>query len=237
MKLSNIYEEMMIKDAWDGLERALGETIILDEGNDKLMGLINEANDTLFKPFGIDPSEKKYFISGSARLYLYDGLPEFINNISKKFGGAEIPAEPGDLDVVIPNRKQWVTLKSNLNGKVDSSKLNSQLNNFIYRPQELGISEKDIEAFDVWDPARAGGDYADTKVDDTDTILNRATEFNGYYFMSLYDVIAYKYQMGREKEKRIADLINDFLKRREGRSKEQLFNVIARVIKMRFASK
>ena len=235
MKLSNLYEEMMIKDAWTNLEKALQETMILDEANNKLMRLIKESDNVLFKAFGINPSDKKYFISGSGRLYMYDGLPEFINKISEQFGGKEMPLEPGDLDVVVPNKENWETLKLNLNNKVDMDKFNSNYDKGIYRPQELGLTQMDIEAFDEWAPQRAGGDYTDTKVDDTETILNRATELNGYYFMSLYDVISYKYQMGREKEKRIADLINDFLKRREGRSKEQLFNIIARIIKMRYS--
>ena len=43
MKLSEIYEEMFIKDAWDKLEEALNETALLEEGNAKLDTLIQEA--------------------------------------------------------------------------------------------------------------------------------------------------------------------------------------------------
>ena len=233
MKLSKIYEEMMIRDAWANLEQALEETIILDEdGDNRLSTLINEADKVLFPAFGIKPSEKKYFIAGSARIYLYPGLAEFINKVTTEFGGVDIPLEPGDLDVVVPGKEDWNTLASNLSKKVDKEKYQPNLSKFIYRPQELGITDMDIEAFDVWAPNRAGGEYASTEVDDTNTILNRATTYNGYYFMSIQDVLAYKTQMSRDKEAKIAALINNYLKRREGRTQEQLFDIIARIIRM-----
>ena len=224
---------MMISDAWVKLEQALEETIILDEGgNNRLSSLINEADKVLFPAFGIKPSEKKYFIAGSARLYLYPGLPEFINKITSEFGGVDIPLEPGDLDVVIPNKEDWVTLESNLSKKINKEKYQNTLSKFIYRPQELGLTQTDIEAFDIWAPNRAGGEYATTEVDDTNIILNRATPYNGYYFMSIQDVLSYKTQMSRDKEAKIARLIEDFLKRREGRTQGQLFDIIARILRM-----
>ena len=90
----------------------------------------------------------------------------------------------------------------------------------------------DIEAFDVWAPNRAGGEYASTEVDDTNVILNRASEYNGFYYMSIQDVLAYKTQMTRDKEKRIAELINTFTDRRSKRTKEQLFDIIARIVRI-----
>jgi hypothetical protein len=233
MKLYEIHEEMMIRDAWVKLEQALEEIIILDEGEEsKLNRLVTEADKILLPAFDIDSSEKKYFIAGSSRLYLYPGLPEFINKITGEFGGAEVPLEPGDLDVVIPNRKYWSTLESNLSSKFDKDKFQPNLNNFIYRPQELGLTKMDIEAFDVWAPNRAGGEYASTEVDDTNTILNRASAYNGFYYMSIQDVLAYKTQMTRGKEKRIADLINTYTQRRTKRTKMQLYDIIARIVKM-----
>ena len=240
MKLSEIYEEMIIRDAWNKLEEAFNETVLLEEGNGKLEALIKEADKVIFKNFGIDPSEKKYFIAGSARLYLYPGLVDFINNVSDKAEETngpqppKTPTEPGDLDIVIPGKEDWNNLKNNLSGKVDMEKFESNFNKRIFRPNELGLTQMDIEAFDEWAPQRAGGEYADTKVDDTRKILNRATEFNGYYFMNMYDIINYKFQMGRAKELKIAQLINDFLKRRKNRSKEDLFNIISRIIRMRY---
>tara|TARA_R110001632_G_scaffold91448_2_gene196050 strand:+ start:460 stop:1179 length:720 start_codon:yes stop_codon:yes gene_type:complete len=233
MRLSDINDEMTIRDAWVKLEQALEETIILDEGEEsRLNKLVIEADKVLLPVFGIDASEKKYFIAGSSRLYLYPGLPEFINEITNEFGGAEVPLEPGDLDVVIPNKDNWDKLESNLNGKFDKDKYQPNLSNFIYRPQELGITKMDIEAFDVWAPNRAGGEYASTEVDDTNVILNRASEYNGFYYMSIQDVLAYKTQMTRDKEKRIAELINTFTDRRSKRTKEQLFDIIARIVRI-----
>jgi len=50
--------------------------------------------------------------------------------------------------------------------------------------------------------------------------------------MSIQDVLSYKTQMTRGKEMRIAQLIDSFIKRRKGRTKEQLFDIIGRIIKM-----
>ena len=73
MKLSKVYEEITIRDAWTRLEQALEETILLEEGNNKLASLLSESDKLIFPAFGIDKGEKKYFIAGSARLYLYQG--------------------------------------------------------------------------------------------------------------------------------------------------------------------
>ena len=240
MKLSEIYEEMLIRDAWNKLEEAFNETVLLEEGNAKLDALLKESNRVIFESFGINPDDKKYFIAGSARLYLYPGLVEFINEVTDEMDGMsgpvgpKTPTEPGDLDIVIPGNKEWETLKNNMSGKVDSDKFEQNYNNKIFRPNELGLTKMDIESFDAWAPNRAGGEYSDTKVDSTKNILNRATKFNGYYFMNMYDVINYKFQMGRAKDLKIAGLINNFIKRRENRSKEDLFKIISRIVRMRY---
>ena len=80
MKLSEIYEEMLIRDAWNKLEEALNETVLLEESNAKLSALLKESNGAIFENFNISPDNKKYFVAGSARLYLYPGLVEFIND-------------------------------------------------------------------------------------------------------------------------------------------------------------
>jgi hypothetical protein len=240
MKLSEIYEEMFIKDAWDKLEEALNETVLLEEGNTKLDALIQEAEKVVFSNFGIDSSEKKYFIAGSARLYLYPGLIDFINELTEKMGKEygpqppKTPSEPGDLDIVIPSKEDWIKLKNNVSGKVDTDVFESNFNKKIFRPNELGLTNMDIEAFDEWAPQRAGGEYSNTKVDDTRNILNRATKFNDHYFMNMYDVINYKFQMGRTKDLKIAQLINSYITRREKRSKGDLFKILSRIIRMRY---
>lgn len=240
MKLSEIYEEMIIRDAWNKLEEAFNETVLLEEGNGKLGALIKEADKVVFKNFGIDPSEKKYFIAGSARLYLYPGLVDFINDLAEKvekqYGPQppKTPSEPGDLDIVIPGKEDWNTLKNNLSGKVDMENFESNFNKKIFRPNELGLTQMDIEAFDEWAPQRAGGQFSNTKVSSTKDILNRATAFNGYYFMNMYDIINYKFQMGRGKDLKIAELIMNYMRRKEGRSKEDLFKIISRIIRMRY---
>lgn len=240
MKLSEIYEEMFIKDAWDKLEEALNETALLEEGNGKLDVLIQEAERVVFTNFGIDSSEKKYFIAGSARLYLYPGLVDFVNDLTEKMDkeygpqAPKTPTEPGDLDIVIPGKDNWDNLKENVSGKVDMEAFESNFSKKIFRPNELGLTKMDVEAFDVWAPQRAGGEYANTKVDDTRNILNRATKFNDHYFMNMYDVINYKFQMGRAKDLKIAQLINSYITRREKRGKEDLFKILSRIIRMRY---
>jgi hypothetical protein len=68
----------------------------------------------------------------------------------------------------------------------------------IYRP----TSDGSIEVFTEWNPAKAGGQYADTNVRSTDEILQSASPVGGYYYMSFFDVMDYKTKLGREKEKR-----------------------------------
>ena len=238
MKLYSIYEEMVILDAWNKLEEAFNETVLLEEGNAKLDALLEESKDVVFENFGIDTGDKKYFIAGSARLYLYPGLVELINDLSSEISEekmVKIPSEPGDLDIVIPlNPKLWGTLKNNVSDKVDEDSFNDNLKKGIFRPQELGLTQMDIEVFKEWDPSKAGGEYASTEVDPQKKIFSRASKFNGYYFMSMFDVINYKFQLGREKEIRIAKIINNYIDKRENRTKEDLFKILSRVIRMRF---
>jgi hypothetical protein len=228
MKLSEVYEEMMIKDAWSNLEKALNNTLTLEEENSKLNSLLNEADKVIFDKFSIEPSEKKYFIAGSARLYLYPGLIDVLNRVDKGF-----QTEPGDLDVVVPNTNDWKVLANNMKD-IDNPKFNELANKGIYRPNMIGLTNMDIEAFTVWDPSKAGGDYKDVNVRNNKQILNDASLVNGYYFMSLYDVLDYKSQMSREKEIQIANIINKYLKS-GSTNKDELFNRIGKIVGMRYA--
>ncbi len=239
MKLSKLYDEIIVRDAWNQLEQALNETTLLEEGANSLTELIDGADKYIFPAFEIKASEaNRYFIAGSARLYLYPGLVEFINKITQETGGDEISTTPGDLDIIVLDKSgAWETLKNNMQGKnVDMEHFNRDFSQGIYRPggpKGLGFTEMDIEAFDKWLPQKAGGQYQDVNVGNTEEIAARATEFNGYYFMSLYDVINYKFSLGRAKEKKIAELIQSYIdKDTKGRTKEQLFSIIARIIKM-----
>jgi hypothetical protein len=251
MKLSEIYEEMIIIDAWNKLEEAFNETALLSEGNARLDKLIKESEKAVFENFGIDTGDKKYFIAGSARLYLYPGLVEVINELSSEISEEkmdEIPIEPGDLDIIIPlNPKLWETLKNNVSDKLDDAgdeySFNDNLEKGIFRPQKLGLTQMDIEVFKEWNPSKAGGEYASTVVGSPKEIFSRASKFNGYYYMSMFDVINYKFQMDRPKEKRIAAIINDYLannaqvakdKNIEPRSEESLLKILSRVIRMRY---
>jgi hypothetical protein len=182
MKLSEAYNQALISEFWKSLE----EELIIDESDSGLKNLIGQANEIIFKKFKINPSQRKYCIVGSARLYLYPTLRE-------AFG---LQGTIGDLDIVIPDKQDWINagLEENWN------------KGGIYRPTDDGS----IEAFNVWAPQRAGGQYADVNVRSTDEIMKSATNINGYYFMSLYDIIDYKTAMGRDKEQEIVNLIKKY---------------------------
>ena len=186
MNLTEIYiREVFLKSVL----RELDEMFPIDESLDPgLTQLLNKANTIVFDKFGIDPSEKgKYFIAGSARLYLSSPLRDAFN----------LKGSLGDLDIVIPDEELW--RKAGLEKEL--------ANGGIYRPTNNGT----IEVFTKWDPAKAGGEYANTKVRSTDEI-NRESEFHGgYYFMSQADVLDYKMKLSREKDDEVVDLARNFI--------------------------
>jgi hypothetical protein len=186
MRLTEIYlKEVFLKEFWNELEKDFQ----LDENTSSdLAGLLQEANALIFDKFNIKPSEKKYFIAGSARLYLY---PE-LRDAFKLSGGI------GDLDIVIPNEILWANAGLDKELKAGG----------IYRPTPDGS----IEAFTVWDPSKAGGAYADVQVRPTNEILQSATPVGGYYYMSFMDVMDYKTSLNRDKEKEVVELITQYRK-------------------------
>lgn len=192
MRLTEIYlKEVFMKEFWTELE----ENSQLDETTDpELTKLLGGANKLIFEKFGIKPSEKKYFIAGSARLYLYPELRDVFN----------LKGSIGDLDVVIPDRNIWK--KAGMEKELQAGG--------IYRP----TSDGSIEVFTEWDPAKAGGQYADTKVRSTDEILQSASPVGGYNYMSFFDIMDYKTKLGREKEKEVVDLIGKY---RQGSFKDK----------------
>ena len=183
MRLSEIYiKEFFLKEFWGEVSKDL-----LDEVDSAGINiLLTRADELIFKKFRILPTNKSYFIAGSARLYLYPKLRE-------AFG---LDGTIGDLDVVIPNEELWV-----------NAGLQEELQKGgIYRPTQDGA----IEAFTIWDPSKAGGTYADVSVRPTSAILADADEINGYYYMSMSDVADYKTKLSREKEQEVVNLINQY---------------------------
>ena len=186
MRLTEIYlKEVFLKEFWNEFEKdfQLDEAVSSD-----LASLLQEANTLIFNKFNIKPSEKKYFIAGSARLYLY---PE-LRDAFRLSGGI------GDLDIVIPDENLWVNAGLDKELKAGG----------IYRP----TSDSSIEAFTVWDPSKAGGQYADVQVRPTNEILQSATLVGGYYYMSFMDVMDYKTSLNRDKEKEVVELITQYRK-------------------------
>jgi hypothetical protein len=182
MRLSEIYiKEIVLNEFWKQVDEEM--VAGYDRGLNKLL---DTAQTIIFDKFKIDPKDKQYFIAGSARLFIYPKLKD-------AFG---LTGNIGDLDIVIPNKELWI-----------NAGLEEQWNaNGIYRP----TSDGSIEAFNIWDPSKAGGAYADVSVRSTNEVLNDCSFINGYWFMSLMDVMDYKTSLNRDKEKQVVELINAY---------------------------
>ena len=183
MRLSEIYiREFFLKEFWGNIS----EDLLSEVDTAGIEPLLRRADELIFKKFRILPTNRSYFIAGSARLYLYPKLRE-------AFG---LEGTIGDLDIVIPNEKLWL-----------DAGLQDELNKGgIYRPTQDGS----VEAFTIWDPSKAGGSYADVRVRSTSEILADADEINGYFYMSMADVADYKTKLSREKEQEVVNLINQY---------------------------
>ena len=184
MRLSEIYiREVVLKEFWKDIDAESQ----LSEGSDAVLSsLLDKARVIIFDKFKIDPSMKEYFIAGSARLYLHKRLRD-------AFG---LTGNIGDLDIVIPNKEIWY-----------NAGLEKEWNaGGIYRPTTDGS----IEAFNVWDPRKAGGEYADFTVRPTSEILADSTYIDGFYFMSIQDIVDYKTNLGRDKEQDVLTLITRY---------------------------
>lgn len=199
LRLTEIYvKEVVLKEFWKQVEEDL-----IAEGEDSgLKELIQRANEIIFAKFNIDPKDRVYSIVGSARLYLYPTLRD-------AFG---LEGTIGDLDMVIPDKKLWIEagLEENWN------------KGGIYRPTDDGS----IEAFNEWAPQKAGGAYADVQVRSTADIVRDSTLINGYYFMSIQDIMDYKTKLGREKEKEVVELINQYQRSNVDNKKEFLKRIV-----------
>jgi hypothetical protein len=200
MRLSEIYvKEVILKEFWRGVQ----EDLEINEGGDSgLTGLLSKSNTIIFDKFQVDPKDKVYSIVGSARLYLYPTLRE-------AFG---LTGTIGDLDMVFPRKEDWVNAGLEQNWNKDG----------LYRPTDDGS----IEAFNVWDPSRAGGAYADVKVRSTEQVIADSSLINGYYFMSLEDIMDYKTSLNRDKEKDVVKLIQQYAKSGVDNRREFIIRIV-----------
>lgn len=198
MKLSKLYQETLNEgNIWKQLESILKNGETLTEGlSGGLEPLLQEANTVIFAKFKINPKDKVYFISGSARLYLYPDLIAELNKMDSK----NFPLNVGDLDLVIPNEELW-----------KNAGLGEFLKTGIYRPYQLNppATKMNIEAFTVWAPNRTPG-FENIEVRSEQEIFNDLEQFEGYWFMGLEDVIDYKDKMKRDKEIALSDLIKQY---------------------------
>lgn len=149
----------------------------------RLSELLDVSKKVIFDRFGINPEQKVYFIAGSARLYLFPKLKELFR----------LESNIGDLDIVIPDKRYW-----------DYAKIQYG-SSFKYK-----TNGAEIEAFNDWDPSKAGGQWANFDARPTQTILHDATFLNGFWFMPLRDIVHYKTGLNREKEHDIVDIMNKF---------------------------
>jgi hypothetical protein len=93
--LYEAYQKMLISESWKKLEEILSnESFVQEIDTVNINDLLSQSRLLIFDAFGIDPSDKKYFIAGSARLFKNPGLLKVLNKMDKNF-----PLRIGDLDV------------------------------------------------------------------------------------------------------------------------------------------
>lgn len=215
MKLSKLYQETLSEgNVWKKLEAILKNGETLTEGlSGGLQDFLNEADKVIFPKFNIDQKDKVYFVSGSARLYLYpDLIAELNKNDPKNF-----PLQVGDLDMVIPNKELW-----------ENAGLGDFAKTGIYRPYQLkpAPTTMNIEVFTVWAPNRTPG-YENIEVRSESEIYNDLEFIDGYWFMGLKDVIDYKDVMQRPKEVALSKLIKQY--EQGGGEAEERISFLSRV--------
>ena len=85
MRLSEVYNDLMVEKAWKKLDEILSNADILQEADPtKLNDLLNKSRVLIFDAFNIKPSERKYFIAGSARLFKNPMLLKALNEIDDR---------------------------------------------------------------------------------------------------------------------------------------------------------
>lgn len=189
-KLGRLLYESLLRDFCEDLEKSLMEASV--SPSSKLRSFLSQANEYVFKPFGLKPSQQQYFIAGSARLYLY---PELVKALQLK--------DIGDLDVVVPNNKHWNDLEQYVKNYPSDYVTPEEIELRRYTPTQDEL----IEVFDKWLPKYDEESTGNFEVRDTNTILKNARNLGGYYYMSFYDIIDYKFALKRSKEKPIIDML------------------------------
>jgi len=221
MKLSKLFGEVLNENnVWSRLESILKESNPLTEVVGSRMSLfLVDADKFILDKFGIKRDSEDYFIAGSAALYLY---PELVVAMIER--DSSFPTNIGDLDMVIPNKELWV--KAGLTKELEAGG--------IYKPK---MAKHNIEAFTEWDPSKAGGPYANVKVRSEANIMNNSSMIDGYRFMSLQDVFHYKYQMNRDKEVAIGELINSHGKGGTPEENLKLVKGVANIVISQYGNK
>ena len=182
MQLTTVYIEMLHERLWESVTSEL-----LVEASPELKTLLQLADDHVFKPMGITPTDDVYFIAGSARIYLQ---PDIISSF-------KIDRKIGDLDIVIPGKEYWTNA-----GKEAE---------FDAGAWEFEVNGKELSVFTKWDPRKSAERVQDYDVASTSDILNRADIVDGHWFMDFADIADYKMRLNREKEQQFVGLYTSYM--------------------------
>jgi hypothetical protein len=219
MKVSSLLTEVLLKKFCESLEEELNES---EAPSSELTTLLSEAKIKVFDKYKIDPKTQTYFLAGSARLHLYPKLQEVMN-----------VGPIGDLDIVIPKlpeiTKKLAQTPTDTNTKPDNPSGADTKTNDLSKPIEpvepgtkIAVTDK-IEIFDKWDPTKAKPEGAkDFSIRSTDEILKSAKSVKGYWYMSLYDVMDYKLNLNRDKEKNLTIELSNYLNASDEKTKEEI---------------
>jgi hypothetical protein len=209
MKVSSLLTEVLLKKFCESLEEELNES---EAPSSELTTLLSEAKIKVFDKYKIDPKTQTYFLAGSARLHLYPKLQEVMN-----------VGPIGDLDIVIPKlpeiTKKLAQTPTDTNTKTNNS---SKPIEPVEPGTKIAVTDK-IEIFDKWDPTKAKPEGAkDFSIRSTDEILKSAKSVKGYWYMSLYDVMDYKLNLNRDKEKNLTIELSNYLNASDEKTKEEI---------------
>ena len=205
MKLKKALTEVLLKRFCEELEVAVQPKA----ATGKLASLLQESQKLIFEPFGLEQNKQEYFIAGSARLYLYPELQELLK------------LKPiGDLDVIVPNKQHWQTLNTFLQSNPNPRVKQADVNAGRYIPHDF------IEAFDQWLPKYDEESAKDFSVRSTAEILKNSKLIDGYYYMSLYDIMDYKLNLNRDKEKQLTTLLINYQRAKTESEKQEIKNFV-----------
>jgi len=182
MQLTSLYIEILHERLWKSVTSEL-----LVEASPGLKTLLQLADEHVFKPMGIAPTDNVYFIAGSARIYLQ---PDIIASF-------KIDRKIGDLDIVIPGQEYWAN--AGKEAEYDAG------------AWEFEVNGKELSVFTKWDPRKSDELVRDYDVASTSDILNRADLVDGHWFMDFADIADYKMRLNREKEQQFVGLYTSYM--------------------------